>query len=218
MAGHLLYMSDNLPPPEITGLLHQAAQGDPNAFDRLLPLVYEELSRIASAKLRLERPGHTLNTTALVHEAYLKLVDQTRAQWRNRHQFFAVASEAMRRILIDYAKRRNASKRGGDVAHVALHEAEEVAAGEALLTEAQATELVALDEALIRLAVFNPQGARVVQYRFFGGLSNEEVAEVLGTSDRTVRRAWTVAKAWLRRELTHATGGTGMLLIDSHAT
>ncbi len=202
---------------EITGLLHEAARGDRSAFDRLLPLVYEELNRLARARLRRERPGHTLNTTALVHEAYLKLVDQTEAQWRNRHQFFAVASEAMRRILIDYAKRRGTSKRGGRVPHVDLDEAGQVPAGEGLFTDDQATELIALDEALHRLAGFNPQGARVVQYRFFGGLSIEEAAEVLGTSDRTVRRAWTVAKAWLRRELGGGLDHASALLINGHA-
>jgi RNA polymerase sigma factor (TIGR02999 family) len=187
--------------PEITGLLHQAAQGNRAAFDQVLPLVYEELNRLARAKLRFERPGHTLNTTALVHEAYLKLVDQTHAQWQNRQQFFAVASEAMRRILIDYAKRRAAAKRGGTMHRVTVEEAERIPENAELMSGDQATELIALDEALDRLAGFNPEGARIVQFRFFTGLSNDEVADVLGSSERTIRRSWTVAKAWLRREL-----------------
>lgn len=187
-------------PGEITNLLQEAARGRREAFDRLLPLVYEELEKIARAKLRFEAVGHTLNTNALVHEAYLKLVDQTRAEWRSRQQFFAIASEAMRRILIDYAKWRRAGKRGGGTLHVALDQAGDLPSG-SLFSDDQAAELLALDDALGRLAAFNPQGARVVQYRFFGGLSTPEVADVLGLSERTVRRAWTVAKAWLRREL-----------------
>jgi RNA polymerase sigma factor (TIGR02999 family) len=191
-------------PGDITRLLREASHGSKEAFDRLLPLVYEELNALARGKLRLERPGHTLNTTALVHEAYLKLVDQTRVEWRSRHQFFAIASEAMRRILIDYAKGRKAGKRGGGRDHMPLDVVEGFAAAEGLLGDEQLTELLALDDALTRLAAFNPQGARIVQYRFFGGLSTEEVAGVLGTSERTVRRAWTASRAWLRRELGEA--------------
>jgi RNA polymerase sigma factor (TIGR02999 family) len=187
-------------PGDITRLLREVSQGNRDAFDRLVPLVYGELSVLARHKLRSEQAGHTLNTTALVHEAYLKLVDQTRAEWHGRHQFFAVASEAMRRILIDYAKRRKAGKRGGGKVDVPLDEAADLPSGD-LFADEQAEEVLALDEALTRLAAFNPQGAKIVQYRFFGGLSNEEVAELLGTSARTVRRSWTVAKAWLRREL-----------------
>ncbi len=200
---------------EITGLLSEAARGNKEAFDRLLPLVYGQLAGLARGKLRFERQGHTLNTTALVHEAYLKLADQRRIEWRNRHHFFAVASEAMRRILIDYAKQRHAAKRGGKAPHVALDAAGELVAPE-VLSDQQATEILALDDALRRLAAFNPQGAKVVQYRFFGGLSNEEAAEVLGVSDRTVRRAWTVAKAWLRRELADAlpAGETSLLGLE----
>jgi RNA polymerase sigma factor (TIGR02999 family) len=197
-------MSDPTPggaPGEITELLRHASHGRKEAFDRLLPLVYDELNVLARRRLRLERAGHTLNTTALVHEAYLKLVDQTRVEWKSREQFFAVASEAMRRILIDYAKRRKTGKRGGAQVHVPLDHAEDVATSDNPFTDDQATELLSLDDALTRLAAFNPDGARIVQYRFFGGLSNEEVATLLGTSERTVRRAWTVAKAWLRREL-----------------
>lgn len=185
-------------PGEITQLLQEASQGRKEAFDRVLPLIYQELNRIARNRLRLERPGHTLSTTALVHEAYLRLVGQTRVEWRNRNQFFAVASDAMRRILIDHAKRSQAAKRGGGADNVPIDAIAEFVSAD---VSSQAEELLALDEALTRLAEFNPDGARVVQYRFFGGLSNDEVADVLGVSERSVRRMWTVAKAWLRKEL-----------------
>ncbi|MGQ0702697.1 MAG: sigma-70 family RNA polymerase sigma factor [Gemmatimonadales bacterium] len=184
----------------ITGMLRDAAQGNKEAFDRLLPHVYEELRELAHAKLRLERSGHTLNTTGLVHEAYLRLVGQTRVEWKNRSHFFAVASEAMRRILVDYAKQRQAAKRGGGAVHLPLDAAGNVAAA-SLFSNAEAEDLIALDDALHRLHGFNPQGARIVQYRFFGGMAEAEVAEVLGVSERTVRRSWTVARAWLKREL-----------------
>jgi RNA polymerase sigma factor (TIGR02999 family) len=189
-------------PGEITQLLEEVSRGSADAFDRLVPLVYGELSALAHRKLRFESPGHTLNTTALVHEAYLRLAGQNDAKWRNRQQFFAVASEAMRRILIDYAKQRRAEKRGAGVAHLPLEAAESMpASGTFALADEQAAELLAIDAALHRLAEFNPEGARIVQYRFFGALTNAEIAELLGTSERTVRRSWTVAKAWLRREL-----------------
>jgi RNA polymerase sigma factor (TIGR02999 family) len=184
----------------ITALLREAGGGNRAAFDRLLPLVYAELKRLAHGRLRLERPGHTLGTTALVHEAYFRLVGQTRTEWQNRGQFFAVASEAMRRILLDYAKRRRAAKRGGAGRTVPLDDAVDVPAGD-LLSDDQSDELLALDGALRRLAEFNPRGAQVVQYRFFGGLSVEEIGAITSTSERTVRRAWMVAKAWLRQEL-----------------
>jgi RNA polymerase sigma factor (TIGR02999 family) len=195
----------------ITALLREAAAGNRAAFDRLLPLVYEELKQVARNKLRLERPGHTLNTTALVHEAYFRLVGQTRTEWKNQHHFFAVASEAMRRILIDYAKQRRAAKRGGSASPVPLDEAEDVPAG-ALFSDDQAEELLMLDDALQRLAEFNPDGARVVQYRFFGGLSLEEIGKLMGTSERTARRVWSMAKAWLRQELEEDLAGGGTLL------
>jgi RNA polymerase sigma-70 factor (ECF subfamily) len=186
---------------DISQLLHEASHGRSEAFDRLLPLIYQELKVLARHRLRAERSGHTLNTTALVHEAYLKLVDQSRVEWRGRQHFFAVASEAMRRILIDYARRRLTGKRGADAAHVPLEDAQDVANSDGALSDDQAAELIALDDALQRLAAFNPQGAQVVQYRFFGGLAHEQIADLLGISERTVRRSWTVAKAWLRREL-----------------
>lgn len=175
-----------------------------------MPLVYDELRRIAHQRLRGEREGHTLDTTALVHEAYLRLVDQTRVEWRDRNHFFAVASEAMRRILVDHARQKQTAKRDGGVP-VPLDVAAEITLPDDALTDAQALELIALDDALHRLATFNPEGVRVVQYRFFGGLSNEDIAAVMGTSERTVRRTWTMARAWLHRELgdtVAATGGT----------
>lgn len=194
-------------PSEITGLLRQASEGRTQALDELLRAVYEELRRLAHRRLQLEAAGHTLNTTALVHEAYLRLIDQTRVEWRDRHHFFAVASEAMRRILTDYARRRLAAKRGSGAVHESLERVAESDAGDAVMSDDQARELEALDEALTRLSDFNPDGARVVQYRFFGGLSHGEVAEVMGTSERTVRRVWTVAKGWLRRELRDLASG-----------
>jgi RNA polymerase sigma-70 factor, ECF subfamily len=192
-------MLDPHEPGEITRLLREASGGNGDAFSRLVTLLYRELNQLAHRKLRLEAPGHTLSTTALVHEAYLKLVDQTRAEWHNREQFFAVAAEAMRRVLVDHARRRQRAKRGGAVEPLPFDEAGDSIP--AFLDDDQADELIGLDEALQRLAVFNAEGARIVQLRFFGGLSNDEVAAVIGSSERTVRRSWTVAKAWLRREL-----------------
>lgn len=190
----------DLPPGEITRLLHEASVGNRDAFGRLVTLMYGELNALAHRKIRYESPGHTLNTTGLVHEAYLKLVDQNRMEWKSREQFFAIASEAMRRVLIDHARRQNRHKRGGKQEHVPLNDADELPTP-TFLADDQAEELIALDEALQRLAAFNPEGARIVQLRFFGGLSNEEVADVLESSERTVRRSWSVSKAWLRREL-----------------
>ena len=192
---------DATPSSDITQLLRDASGGRREPLDQVLALVYEELHRLARHKLRRERPGHTISATALVHEAYLKLVDQTRVEWRSRHQFFAVASEAMRRILIDYAKARHAVKRGGHENHVPIDDASAIPSDEYGFSAEQATELLALDSALDRLTRFNPVGAQIVQYRFFGGLSNAEIAELLGTSERSVRRSWTAAKGWLRREL-----------------
>jgi len=189
-------MSDPTPSTDhLTEMLAQASNGNVEALNRLFPLVYGELRRLARNRLRAERDGHTLNTTALVHEAYLRLVDQDRVQWRNRAHFYAIASRAMRRILINYAEMRRAGKRGGGAEHVPLEEAARVIPDEDL------DDLIALHEALERLAGFNPRGAEVVSYRFFGGLGWEEIAEVLGTSPVTARRAWTTAKSWLRREL-----------------
>lgn len=181
-------------PSPVTRLLHDASHGNREAFDRLLPLVYEELRRVASNQMSRERDDHTLSATALVHEAYLKLVGQERVEWAGRSHFFAVASQAMRRVLVTYAEARRAQKRGGGAAHVSLDAVEP-------LTAAQADDVLDLHEAMDRLAAFNPRGARVVECRFFGGMAHPEIAEVLGVSEPTVRRAWAAARAWLRREL-----------------
>lgn len=186
---------------EVTRLLHQARGGNREALDELLPLVYDELKQLAQHKLSFERVGHTLNATALVHEAYFKLVDQTQVEWQSRSHFFAIASQAMRRILIDYAKMRNAGRRGGGAPHVSIDAPDAQNAGEAFLTSDEAADLIVLDTALARLAEFNPRGAEVVQYRFFGGLQHGEIAEVLGIAEVTVRRSWVMAKTWLKREL-----------------
>ncbi len=159
-------------------------------MEELLPLVYAELRRLAAGYLRRERAGHTLQPTALVHEAYLRMVDQTQVRWQNRAHFFGVAAQMMRRILVDHARSQHAEKRGGDVQKLSLDENIDVS-GE------RAAELVALDEALERLAEIDPQKSRVVELRFFGGLSVEETAEVLGVSAPTVKRHWRLAKAWL---------------------
>lgn len=179
---------------DITGLLREGARGEEGALGRLLPLVYDDLRAIAHRRLRSEREGHTLNTTALVHEAYVRLVDQTRVQWRDRAHFFGVAAEAMRRILVDYARRRAAEKRGAGQDPLPLDDVE-IAVAE------RADQLVALDAALARLEAIDERLARVVLYRFFGGLSEEEIAELVGVTPRTVRRDWVKARGWLYREL-----------------
>jgi RNA polymerase sigma factor (TIGR02999 family) len=177
---------------DITALLLAWRGGDQTAFDRLFPAVYEELRAIAHRQLGGERPDHTLGTTGLVHEAYLKLVDQTRAQWEDRAHFFAVAASAMRRILVGYARRHRAAKRRGK--HVSLDDA-------TLVAHERADTLVALDEVLTRLTDVDERLARVVECRFFGGLTEEETAEALGVTARTVRRDWVKAKAWLHQAL-----------------
>ena len=188
-------------PHAITDALAALRDGDPEAMDRLVPLVYEELARIAHRQLRLEVPGHTLSTTALVHEAYLRLVDQTRAQWADRAQFFGVAAHSMRRVLVDHARRHRAARRGGvnrrDVPLEALEaiDAANLAAGD------RADILVAMDEALDRLAALDARQARVVECRFFGGLTESETAEALGVTARTVARDWVKARGWLYQEL-----------------
>lgn len=175
---------------KITRLLEAHADGDREALNALLPLVYDELRRIAHGRLRGERRDHTLSTTGLVHEAYLGLVRLDRMSWQNRSHFFAIASQAMRNVLVNYAVQRNAQKRGGDRQRLALDDVK-------LGTETRVEELLALDEALRRLEALDPRQARVVECRFFGGLSIEETAHALGVSPATVNRDWAMAKAWL---------------------
>lgn len=179
---------------EVTELLAAWSEGDRGALERLLPLVESELRLIAHRHLRRERPGHTLQTTALVHEAYLRLVGQHATRWQNRAHFFGIAARLMRRILIDHARGVAAAKRGGGAVHVALDDAGE-------LGWARAVELVALDDALEALARLDERKSRVVEMRFFGGLSVEEIAGVLGVHADTVTRDWRTARAFLRREL-----------------
>lgn len=185
------------PPGDVTGLLLAWGRGEEKALEELVPLVYDELRRLAGQYLRRERRGHTLQPTALVNEAYLKLVNQKRVAWKNRGQFFAVASRMMRRLLVDHARRHHADKRGGGVAHVPLEEAEARA-------PAREVDVIALDRALERLATLDATQAKIVELRYFGGLTLEESAEVLGTSRATVVRAFRVARAWLERELSAA--------------
>jgi len=182
--------------PNITELLRAWGDGKAEAMDELLPLVYDDLRRRAAGYLRQERPDHTLQTTALVHEAYLKLVDQREVDWKNRDLFFAIAAQAMRRILVDHAKSRHRAKRGG--------EAEDVRLEDELLAAADANgiDIAALDEALSRLAAFDPQQEKLVELRYFAGLSLDETAKALDISRATAAREWQVAKAWLYRELT----------------
>ncbi len=177
-------------PQDVTRLLVRLTDGDRAVLDDLLPLIYGELRRLAGGYLRRERQGHTLEPTALVHEAYLRMVDQTQVRWQNRAHFFGVAAQMMRRILVDHARAHQAEKRGGEAQILSLDENIDVS-GE------RSAELVALDEALERLAELDPEKSRVVELRFFGGLSVEETAEVIGVSAPTVKRHWRMAKAWL---------------------
>jgi RNA polymerase sigma factor (TIGR02999 family) len=178
----------------ITDLLLQVSAGDQAAMDRLFPMVYDHLHQVAHNALRRENPGHTLGTTGLVHEAYLRLIDQTRVEWRNRNQFYAVAAQAMRRIMVDYARRHRRIKRGGGQRPLRLEE------GTISLDE-RAENLIALDEALTRLAALNPRLSHVVECRFFAGLTEEEIAEATGVTVRTVKRDWAKARGWLYQEL-----------------
>ena len=185
---------------DVSGLLAAWSQGDRAALDRLMPLVYEHLKRLAHQRMRGERPGHPLQTTALVNEAYLRLADINRVCWHDRAHFFAVAAQAMRRVLVEAARARNAQKRGGDVRFVSLDEAESPAAERTL-------DVLALDQALEALARIDERKARVVELRYFGGLGVEEAAEALGVSPDTVVRDWKVARLWLMRELRSTGGG-----------
>ena len=178
----------------VTEMLRDWRKGDQEALEQLIPVVYDELHRQAARYLRREHPGHILQTTALIHEAYLRLINQQNIEWQNRAHFYAIAARLMRQILVDHARRRQATKRGGSDIKVPLEEAMVISPGENV-------DLVALDEALTRLAAIDPQQSRIVELRYFSGLSVEETAEVLGVSSRTVNRDWNVAKAWLRQQI-----------------
>ena len=185
-------------PHRVTQLLQQWSHGDDSALAELTPLVYEELRRLAHHYMEGERPDHTLQTTALVNEAYLRLADQTASNWQSRAHFFAVAARAMRQILVSYARSNRAQKRGGGVARIELDES-------AILSPEQSKEIVDLHEALERLGTLDSRKARVVELKYFGGLNYEEIAEVMKVSTVTVRRDWVFAKAWLYDELHSAT-------------
>ena len=182
---------------KVTRLLYELSGGNRAAVDELTPLVYQELKRLARLQLRRERLGHTLQVTALVHEAYLKLVDQRAVTWQNRAHFFGVAAQVMRRILLDYAKTRDRSKRGGGAQKISLDDA-------LAISDDRASELVEIEDALTRLEVFDPRQAKIVELRFYGGLTVEETAEALGVSAPTIKREWAMARAWLHRELASA--------------
>jgi RNA polymerase sigma-70 factor (ECF subfamily) len=180
---------------QVTQLLVAWGGGDQAARDELMPLVYEELRRLAHQCMSRERPDHTLQTSALLNEAYLRLVDQKNIRWQDRAHFFGIAARIMRQVLVDYARKRRYAKRGGDARRVLLDEA-------MIVSEERAADVVALDDALKSLAEIDPRQSQIVELRFFGGLSIEETAEVLAVSPGTVMRDWTLAKAWLRRAIT----------------
>ena len=186
------------PPAAVSGILDRVAAGDQKAVSKVMPVVYDELRRLAGRYLRRERPGQTLQPTALVHEAYLRLSKDKKRSWQNRTHFLAIAALSMRQILVERARARGASKRGGAQVRITLDEALAV-------QRETSIDLVALDEALTRLALIDPQQARIVELRFFGGLTVEEAAEALGISPATVKRGWSVARAWLKRELSKGT-------------
>ena len=189
-------MEDHLTGSNVTGLLHAWGGGDLAARDTLMAVVHQELRTRAAARLRRERPGHVLQPTALVHEAYLRLIDQRHADWQNRAHFFALASEMMRRILVDHARRRNVAKRSGGWARVTLED-------DVVQDGPPDADVLDLDAALSELASFDPRRSQVAELRFFGGLSHDEVAHSLGISRATVERDWQVARAWLYRRLAH---------------
>lgn len=189
-------------PRDLTELLVAWRGGESSALDRLVPLVYAELRRVAHRHLRGERPEHDLQTTAIVHEAYLRLIDVHGVRWQNRAHFFAIASQLVRHILVDAARARGAKKRGGDISHVLLDET-------AVPSPERGADLLALDAALLELATIDPRKARVVELRYFGGLSVQETAEVLKVSPDTVMTDWHMAKLWLLRELGHGPAAQG---------
>jgi RNA polymerase sigma factor (TIGR02999 family) len=183
-------------PQDVTQLLQRWSNGDREALDKLIPLVYDELRHQAARYMRRERPDHTLQATALIHEVYLRLVDQTHAEWQNRAQFFGITAQLMRRVLVDHARTIHAGKRGGSAIRLPLDE-------ELLPASTEPdVDVLAIDEALTKLEAFDPLQARVVELRYFSGLNVEETATVLGISPRTVKREWSIAKAWLHREIT----------------
>lgn len=184
-------------PGDVTLLLAQWRNGDATALDKLIPLIHDELRRLAHNFLKRERVDHTLQTTALINEAYIRLSSQNRVDWQSRAHFFAVSSQLMRRILVDYARSRNYVKRGGGSKHVSLDEV-------TIATEERGIDLLALDEALSRLAQVDTRKVQIVELRYFGGLDHDEVAEVIGVSAITVKREWARARAWLYRELSQA--------------
>jgi RNA polymerase sigma factor (TIGR02999 family) len=188
------------PPEEVTRLLLEWQNGDQRSLERLLPLVYSELRMIARRYLARERDAHTLQSTALVHEAYMRLVGQRRVRWQNRAHFFGIAGQMMRRILVDHARRQHRAKRGGPVPTLALDESLAIAAS------ASDVDLLKLDDALTALAAIDPRGARIVELRFFSGLTIEETAEVLGMSTGTVKRDWSTVRAWLYRHVRNQDG------------
>lgn len=189
-------MEENAPTsPQVTQLLVAWSKGDEIAREQLMPLVYEELHRLAHRYMKRESPGHTLQTSALVNEAFVRLIDQKNVQWQSRAHFFGIAAQMMRRILVDYARSRNYAKRGGGARQVSLDEG-------LIVSDERSAEVVNVHEALERLAEFDGRKSQIVELRFFGGLSIEETAEVLAVSPGTVMRDWTLAKAWLRREMT----------------
>ena len=179
---------------EVTALLRRWRDGDEGALNKLTPLVYDELHRLAHKYIRRERPGHTLQTTALVNEAYVRLVDQNSVDWQNRAHFFGVAAQVMRHILVDYARQQTAVKRGGGVERFNLDEG-------LIVSKESAAELVALDEALKALSKLYPRRSKVVELRYFGGLNNKEASEILNVSETTIERDWRFARAWLFREM-----------------
>jgi RNA polymerase sigma factor (TIGR02999 family) len=181
------------PRSDATGLLVAWSNGDQSAFDKLVPLVYQELHALARRSMRSERAGHTLQATALVNEAYVRLIDVNRIRWQNRSHFFAVAAQTMRRILVEFARQRHRQKRGGDAVRVTIDDVD--------VAQEQSADLVALNDALSTLASFDPRMGQVVELRFFGGLTVQETADVLKVSPETVMRDWKTAKVWLLREL-----------------
>jgi RNA polymerase sigma factor (TIGR02999 family) len=193
--------NDAVPGGEVTQLLRRWTDGDAHALHRVLPLVYDELRRLAGRHLRHERAHHTLQNTGLVHEAYLRLTDDRPVQWASRSQFFALASKVMRHILVDHARARGAGKRGAGQVHVPLDDLSEAAIAQLAPRDTPALDVLALDQALTRLQQLDAQQSRVVELRFFGGLSVDETAATLEISPATVKREWASARAWLLREL-----------------